>query len=149
MQRLRRGTRLRGRKKENGRRKRMTTADGAALSDDTALAHTELERATMARVARRLLPMLIACYFVAYLDRVNVGFAGLTMNKDLGFSSAVFGFGGGIFFLGYFLFEVPSNVILERVGARPWIARIRGTWGLISGCTALAVGQYSFFTIRF
>jgi D-galactonate transporter len=116
---------------------------------EQALAHTELERATMARVVRRLLPMLIACYFVAYLDRVNVGFAGLTMNKDLGFSSAVFGFGGGIFFLGYFLFEVPSNVILERVGARTWIARILVTWGIISGCTALVVGEYSFFSVRF
>ena len=122
----------------------MTTATA-----DQALAHTELERATMARVARRLLPMLIACYFVAYLDRVNVGFAGLTMNKDLGFSSAVFGFGGGIFFLGYFLFEVPSNVILEKVGARTWIARILVTWGIISGCTALVTGEYSFFSIRF
>jgi MFS transporter, ACS family, tartrate transporter len=122
----------------------MTTATA-----EEALAHTELERATMARVARRLLPMLIACYFVAYLDRVNVGFAGLTMNKDLGFSSAVFGFGGGIFFLGYFIFEVPSNVILERVGARTWIARILVTWGIISGCTALVVGEYSFFSVRF
>lgn len=112
-------------------------------------AEAALERATMARVARRLLPMLIACYFVAYLDRVNIGFAGLTMNKDLGFSSAVFGLGGGIFFLGYFLFEVPSNVILERVGARIWIARILVTWGIISGCTSLVVGQYSFFSIRF
>src|ERR1700733_16073288 len=77
----------------------MTTADAGALSGDTAL-----KRATMARVTRRLLPMLIACYFIAYLDRVNIGFAGLTMNKDLGFSSAIFGLGGGIFFLGYFLF---------------------------------------------
>ncbi len=122
----------------------MTTADAGPLTADTAL-----ERATMARVTRRLLPMLIACYFIAYLDRVNIGFAGLTMNKDLGFSSAIFGLGGGIFFLGYFLFEVPSNVILERVGARTWIARILVTWGIISGCTALAVGQYSFFSIRF
>jgi ACS family tartrate transporter-like MFS transporter len=110
---------------------------------------TDLERQTMRRVSTRLLPLLIACYFVAYLDRVNVGFAGLTMNKDLGFSSAVFGFGGGIFFFGYFLFEVPSNVILERVGARTWIARILVTWGIISGCTALVVGEYSFFSVRF
>ncbi|HXO02140.1 MAG TPA: MFS transporter [Stellaceae bacterium] len=122
----------------------MTTANAEPLTAEAAL-----ERATMARVTRRLLPMLMLCYFIAYLDRVNIGFAGLTMNKDLGFSSAVFGFGGGIFFLGYFLFEVPSNVILERVGARTWIARILVTWGLISGCTALVVGEYSFFTIRF
>ncbi|MBV8890044.1 MAG: MFS transporter [Alphaproteobacteria bacterium] len=108
-----------------------------------------VERATMARVARRLLPLLMLCYFIAYLDRVNVGFAALTMNKALGFSEAVFGFGGGIFFLGYFIFEVPSNVIMSRVGARVWIARILITWGLISGFTAAAVGPYSFFSIRF
>jgi MFS transporter, ACS family, tartrate transporter len=122
----------------------MTTATLSAIPADDAL-----ERATMSRVARRLLPMLMACYFIAYLDRVNVGFAGLTMNKDLGFTAAVFGFGGGIFFFGYFLFEVPSNVILERVGARTWIARILVTWGIISGCTALVSGEYSFFSMRF
>src|SRR5580658_2065064 len=99
-----------------------------------------LERETMARVAWRLLPMLMLCYFVAYLDRVNVGFAGLTMNKALGFSAAVFGFGGGIFFFGYFIFEVPSNVILAKVGARVWISRILVTWGIISGLTALTAG---------
>ena len=93
---------------------------------------TDLERQTMRRVARRLLPLLIACYFVAYLDRVNVGFASLTMNKALGFSAAVYGFGSGIFFLGYFIFEVPSNVLLSKVGARIWIARILVTWGIIS-----------------
>jgi ACS family tartrate transporter-like MFS transporter len=103
----------------------------------------------MARVAWRLLPMLMLCYFVAYLDRVNVGFAGLTMNKALGFSAAVFGFGGGIFFFGYFIFEVPSNVILAKVGARVWISRILVTWGIISGLTALTVGAYSFYGIRF
>ena len=120
-----------------------TTISGSATTE------AALERTTMARVTRRLLPMLMLCYFVAYLDRVNIGFAGLTMNRDLGFSAAVFGFGGGIFFLGYFIFEVPSNVILEKVGARTWIARILVTWGVISGLTALVVGPYSFFTIRF
>jgi MFS transporter, ACS family, tartrate transporter len=93
---------------------------------------TDLERKTMTRVARRLLPLLMACYFVAYLDRVNVGFASLTMNKALGFTSAVYGFGGGIFFLGYFIFEVPSNILLSKVGARVWIARILITWGASS-----------------
>jgi len=110
---------------------------------------TDLERQTMARVARRLLPMLIGCYFVAYLDRVNVGFASLTMNKALHFSSAVYGFGGGIFFIGYFIFEVPSNIMLSKVGARIWIARILITWGIISGCTALTSGAASFYSIRF
>ena len=110
---------------------------------------TDLERQTMARVARRLLPMLMACYFIAYLDRVNVGFASLTMNKALGFSSAVYGFGGGIFFLGYFIFEVPSNVLLSKVGARIWIARILITWGIIAAGTAFIVGPVSFYSVRF
>ena len=110
---------------------------------------SELERQTIARVARRLLPLLMACYFIAYLDRVNVGFASLTMNKALGFTSAVYGFGGGIFFLGYFIFEVPSNVLLSKVGARVWIARILITWGIISACTAFIVGPISFYSVRF
>jgi MFS transporter, ACS family, tartrate transporter len=110
---------------------------------------TDLERQTMARVARRLLPLLMACYFIAYLDRVNVGFASLTMNKALGFSSAVYGFGGGIFFLGYFIFEVPSNVLLSKVGARVWIARILITWGIISAGTAFVVGPVTFCSVRF
>jgi MFS family permease len=110
---------------------------------------TNLERETMSRVARRLLPLLMASYFVAYLDRVNVGFASLTMNKALGFTSAVYGFGGGIFFLGYFIFEVPSNVLLAKVGARIWIARILITWGIISACTALITGPVSFYSVRF
>ena len=88
-----------------------------------------LEQRTIAKVSARLVPFLIVCYFVAYLDRVNVGFAALTMNKDLGLSASAFGFGAGIFFLAYFLFEVPSNLFLERVGARKWIARIMFTLG--------------------
>jgi ACS family tartrate transporter-like MFS transporter len=110
---------------------------------------SDLEKQTMRRVARRLLPMLIACYFIAYLDRVNVGFASLTMNRTLGFSAAVYGFGAGIFFIGYFIFEVPSNVLLAKVGARIWIARILITWGIISGCTALISGPISFYSVRF
>ena len=123
----------------------------ADRSDATGLPHviTPLERETMRRVARRLLPLLMACYFVAYLDRVNVGFASLTMNKALGFTSAVYGFGGGIFFLGYFIFEVPSNVLLSKVGARRWIARILVTWGMISACTAFITGPTSFYSVRF
>ena len=110
---------------------------------------TDLERRTMSRVSRRLLPMLMACYFVAYLDRVNVGFASLTMNKTLGFSASVYGFGAGIFFIGYFIFEVPSNILLSKVGARLWIARILITWGIISGCMCLTSGPLSFYSIRF
>src|SRR6202021_4102197 len=108
-----------------------------------------LERETMAKVTRRLIPLLMICYFTAYLDRVNVGFAALTMNKALGFSAAVFGVGSGIFFVGYFLFEVPSNLLLSKVGARRWIARILITWGIISGLTAFVWSEWSFFGIRF
>ena len=110
---------------------------------------TELERETMRRVARRLLPLLIVCYFVAYLDRVNVGFAALTINRAFGFTAAVYGFGSGIFFLGYFIFEVPSNVLLSKIGARVWIARILITWGIISAGTAFIVGPVSFYSVRF
>ena len=109
----------------------------------------DLEAATMRRVTTRLIPFLIVCYFIAYLDRVNVGFAALTMNRDLGISATAYGFGAGIFFLSYFMFEVPSNLFLERFGARKWIARIMATWGILSGCTALVQGEMSFYVVRF
>ena len=96
----------------------------------------ELERRTMAKVARRLVPFLIICYFVAYLDRVNVGFAKLQMNAALGMNDAMYALGAGVFFFSYFLLEVPSNLILDRVGARRWIARIMLTWGILSGAMA-------------
>lgn len=108
-----------------------------------------LERETMKRVTWRLLPLLMICYFAAYLDRVNVGFASLTMNQALGFTNAVFAFGSGIFFVGYFLFEIPSNLLLEKVGARLWIARILITWGIISGLTAFVWSAWSFYGARF
>ncbi len=96
----------------------------------------EIERHTIAKVTKRLVPFLIICYFAAYLDRVNVGFAKLGMNKALAISDTVFGIGAGIFFFSYFIFEVPSNLALERFGARKWIARIMVTWGLVSGAMA-------------
>ncbi len=92
----------------------------------------EFEKSTYGKVAWRLIPFLFLCYIVAFLDRVNVGFAKLQMAGDLNFSDQIYGFGAGIFFIGYFIFEVPSNVILERVGAKVWIARIMITWGIIS-----------------
>jgi ACS family tartrate transporter-like MFS transporter len=107
-----------------------------------------VEQRTIAKLTARLVPFLILCYFVAYLDRVNVSFAALTMNKDLGLSASAFGTGAGIFFLAYFLFEVPSNLFLERVGARKWIARIMFTWGLISGGMAFITGEVSFYVMR-
>lgn len=118
---------------------------------------SELEKRTIAKVSARLILFLVICYFVAYLDRVNVGFAALTMNKDLGLSATAFGFGSGIFFLAYFVFEVPSNLFLERFGARRWIARIMVTWGILSGMMAFipnisaATGisnEYTFYGVR-
>src|SRR3979409_1755931 len=95
-----------------------------------------VEIRTLAKVTRRLVPFLIICYFVAYLDRVNVPFAALTMNQDLGLSQTAFGYGAGIFFIACFIFEVPSNLLLERFGARKWIARIMLSWGILSGTMA-------------
>jgi MFS transporter, ACS family, tartrate transporter len=103
----------------------------------------------MRKVTWRLIPFLFLLYVIAWLDRVNVGFAGLEMNADLGFSSTVFGFGSGIFFLGYCLFEIPSNIILERVGARIWIARIMVTWGLISAGLMFVRTPVAFYLLRF
>ncbi|TCT10309.1 MFS transporter [Paralcaligenes ureilyticus] len=105
--------------------------------------------ATYSKVTLRLLPLLFLCYVASYLDRVNVGFAKLEMLNDLKFSETVYGFGAGIFFLGYFLFEVPSNVILHKVGARIWIARIMITWGLISGATIFVTTPEMFYVMRF
>jgi ACS family tartrate transporter-like MFS transporter len=102
----------------------------------------------MRRVAWRLLPFLMVCYFVSFLDRVNVGFAALQMVKGLKMSPAVFGFGGGIFFVSYFLFEVPSNLLLEKLGARLWIARIMITWGFLAVGTAFVIGPKSFYAMR-
>ena len=108
----------------------------------------DLESRTLRRVTLRLLPFLVLCYFVAYLDRVNVGFAKLTMSHDIGLTETAFGFGAGIFFLAYFVFEVPSNLMLERFGARKWIARIMFTWGLLSGAMAFVTGETSFYAVR-
>jgi ACS family tartrate transporter-like MFS transporter len=104
---------------------------------------------TLRKITLRLIPFLFILYIVAWLDRVNVGFAGLQMNSDLGFSSAAFGFGSGVFFLGYCLFEVPSNLILHRVGARRWIARIMMTWGAISVGMMFVRSTPTFYTLRF
>ena len=97
----------------------------------------------------RLLPFLGLCYLLNYVDRVNVGFAALKMNPDLGLSAAAYGLGAGLFFIGYFFFEVPSNVILHRVGARIWIARIMITWGVVASATAFVQGEISFYIVRF
>jgi ACS family tartrate transporter-like MFS transporter len=110
---------------------------------------TEFQRRTVLKISWRLLPLIVVAYLVAYIDRTNVAFAALTMNKDLGISSYVYGWGAGIFFLGYAIFEVPSNMVLEKVGARRWIARIMITWGIISALMAFATGPTSFLVLRF
>ena len=112
---------------------------------------------TLTKVTKRLIPFLIVCYFVAYLDRVNVSFAALTMNQDLGLSQTAFGLGAGIFFIAYFIFEVPSNLLLERFGARKWIARIMLSWGILAGLMAFIPGiaratglshEHTFYLLR-
>jgi MFS transporter, ACS family, tartrate transporter len=109
----------------------------------------DLQRRTILKISWRLLPLIVVSYFIAYVDRTNIAFAALTMNKDLGISAYLYGWGAGIFFLGYALFEVPSNMVLAKVGARRWIARIMFTWGLISGAMAFATGPASFLVLRF
>jgi MFS transporter, ACS family, tartrate transporter len=108
-----------------------------------------VEQSAMRKIYLRILPFAVLTYFFCYLDRINVGFAALTMNKEIGLDPAVYGMAAGAFFWGYVLFEVPSNIILEKVGARLWIARIMGSWGLVSAATALARGPISFMAIRF
>jgi len=108
-----------------------------------------IEQRTISKISWRLLPLLMVSYFIAYLDRVNLGFAGASMSKDLGFSATVFGNAAGIFFIAYFLFEVPSNLALERFGARRWIARIMLSWGVLSMAQAWVGGATSFNVVRF
>ena len=112
-------------------------------------ASTDFETRTYAKVARRLIPFLMLCYLGAYLDRVNVGFAKLQMLNDLKWSDTIYGLGAGIFFLGYFLFEVPSNLILHKYGARRWLARIMLTWAVISACFAFVTTPTTFYIMRF
>lgn len=107
-----------------------------------------LERQTMRKVAWRLLPILMIGYFIAFVDRVNVGFAALQMNHAIGLNAAAFGLGGGLFYLTYVLFEIPSNLAMQKVGARLWIARIMVSWGLVSAATAFISGPSSFYTMR-
>lgn len=109
----------------------------------------QARQSAIAKVTRRLIPFLCLCYAVNFLDRVNVGFAALAMNEDLGFTPSMFGAGAGIFFVGYILFEIPSNLALQRFGARIWIARIMISWGLIAAAMALVNSETSFYVMRF
>ena len=110
---------------------------------------TSEDRAVLGKAARRLIPLMGLLYVVSFLDRVNVSYAALTMNADIGLSASAFGLGAGIFFIGYFFFEVPSNLILHRVGARTWIARILVTWGLVAMGMAWVQGPNTFLIGRF
>ncbi len=110
---------------------------------------SRLADAALSKARRRLIPFLFVLYLVAYLDRINVGFASLQMNRELGLTESVFGLGAGLFFLGYSIFEVPSNLILERVGARLWIARIMISWGVVAMAMIAVRGAASFFALRF
>ena len=116
---------------------------------DGGISSPTFEARTYAKVSRRIIPFLMLCYLGAYLDRVNVGFAKLQMLNDLRFSETIYGMGAGIFFLGYFLFEVPSNVILHKVGARKWLARIMLTWAVISACFIFVKTPTAFYALRF
>jgi ACS family tartrate transporter-like MFS transporter len=113
------------------------------------IAEPEIGRATIRRVTWRLMPFLVVAYLFSIIDRSNIGFASLQMNRALGLSQTVFGLAGGIYFIAYFLFEVPSNLALERFGASRWIARVMISWGLVAGATALCVGPTSLFVMRF
>ncbi|CAJ0737327.1 Putative tartrate transporter [Ralstonia edaphis] len=128
-----------------------TPAHGADVRPATTLPDADYQASerTLAKAFRRILPFIFACYVISYLDRTNVGFAALTMNKDIGLTAEQFGFGAGLFFIGYFLFEIPSNLIMQKVGARIWIARIMITWGIFSMATAFVVGPKSFAAARF
>ncbi|MFS2139367.1 MFS transporter [Duganella sp. Dugasp56] len=116
---------------------------------ETTTRGTHFERATVRKVIWRLIPFLMVCYLLAFIDRGNIGMAALSMNHDLGIPPQVFGFASSLFFISYFFFEVPSNLALQKFGARKWIARIMITWGLVSAATALVTGQYSLFMLRF
>src|SRR6516162_10746036 len=108
-----------------------------------------IETATLRKLRTRLLPLLFALYVVAFIDRINLGFAALTMNRELGITSQQFGFAAGVFFWGYVLFEIPSNIILHRVGARVWIARILLTWGTIATLTGFVQSAHQLYLARF
>jgi len=115
---------------------------------ETAQYSANIQDDTLRRITWRLIPFMMLLYFIAFLDRANVGFAAMDMNRDLNISKTLYGFGSGAFFLGYFFFELPSNLLLDRFGARRWIARIMISWGIISAATALVVGAKSYITVR-
>ncbi len=119
------------------------------MPPETALAAGDVEIRTIGKLRRRIIPLLVLLYVVAYVDRINIGFAALTMNAALRITSAQFGLLAGIFFWGYFIFEVPSNVLLHRVGARMWIGRILITWGIVAMAAGAVQNVQQFYVARF
>jgi MFS transporter, ACS family, tartrate transporter len=126
----------------------LTSEPTGAVAAPAAAVVDEREARVFGQVVRRLVPFMFLCYVIAYIDRVNIGFAATFMQKDLGMNNAVYGYGAGLFFLGYCVFEIPSNLILERVGARLWIARIMIVWGVLSMAMMFVTGKASFYTMR-
>ncbi|EXD99920.1 major Facilitator Superfamily protein, partial [Acinetobacter baumannii 1277411] len=110
---------------------------------------SEVEKSTIRKLSFRILPFLILCYFIAYIDRVNIGFAALTMNQEIGLTATAFGFGATLFFIAYVIFEIPSNMAMEKLGARIWIARIMITWGIIAGLMGFIHSGTQFIILRF
>src|SRR5689334_6697168 len=119
------------------------------MTQTTTVDSANLETQVVSKLTWRLMPFLFLLYIVAYLDRINVGFAALQMQQELHFNDAVYGLGAGMFFAGYFFFQVPSNLALQRIGARRWIATLMITWGLISAAMALTRTPRSFYILRF
>src|SRR5260370_33707897 len=124
-------------------------SQSATMTAAPRAAKSELETSAIRAISWRLIPFLVLAYFLAYLDRVNLGFAALTMNTELKFSPTIFSWGAGIFFIGYFIFEVPSNLALEKFGASRWIARIMVTWGIIPPLMAAPTCLLRFYGLRF
>jgi ACS family tartrate transporter-like MFS transporter len=134
---------------EPGRLRAESEYEAGRLRPEPVYESGPLQRRALRRISLRILPFIMLLYVVAFLDRVNLGFASLSMNRDLGLSPAAFGLGAGIFFIGYLIFEIPSNLMLHKLGARIWIARVMITWALASGAMAFVRGQTSFFVLRF
>jgi len=140
---------------------KLVSAAAARLAVEIEMAHsndkrhphmshaTDLERSTIRKMGISLIPFLMLCYFIAYVDRVNIGFAAISMNDDIGLTASTFGFGATLFFVAYVLCEMPSNLAMERFGARRWIARIMISWGVVGFCSAFVVGPWSYFLSRF
>ena len=123
---------------------------GAPIDAGTSLAESAVfEKNVYRKITWRLIPFLFLCYIFAYIDRVNVGFGMLQMQADLGMSDAVYGAGAGIFFIGYFFFEVPCNIALQKIGAKYWLGPIMIVWGIVSGCTMLVRTPFQFYVVRF